>query len=91
MFETQYAEDLESGFTSDIESKYKKMYEDDINPFAAFSKKVVELAQCLGELVILVAFTSAFCNQNVKLSCSCFTSSRMLIVELDAILHTFSL
>lgn len=75
MFETQYAEDLESGFTSDIESKYKKMYEDDINPFAAFSKKVVELAQCLGELVILVAFTSAFCNQNVKLSCSCFTSS----------------
>ncbi|KAH9778597.1 protein CASP [Citrus sinensis] len=62
----KYAEDLESGFTSDIESKYKKMYEDDINPFAAFSKKVVELAQCLGELVILVAFTSAFCNQNVK-------------------------
>ncbi|KAH9778606.1 protein CASP [Citrus sinensis] len=62
----EYAEDLESGFTSDIESKYKKMYEDDINPFAAFSKKVVELAQCLGELVILVAFTSAFCNQNVK-------------------------
>ncbi|KAH9722630.1 protein CASP [Citrus sinensis] len=35
----EYAEDLESGFTSDIESKYKKMYEDDINPFAAFSKK----------------------------------------------------
>ncbi|KAH9778595.1 protein CASP [Citrus sinensis] len=58
----KYAEDLESGFTSDIESKYKKMYEDDINPFAAFSKKVVELAQCLGELVILVAFTSAFCT-----------------------------
>ncbi|KAH9778605.1 protein CASP [Citrus sinensis] len=58
----EYAEDLESGFTSDIESKYKKMYEDDINPFAAFSKKVVELAQCLGELVILVAFTSAFCT-----------------------------
>ncbi|KAJ4713356.1 putative Protein CASP [Melia azedarach] len=35
----KYAEDLESGFTSDIESKYKKIYEDDINPFAAFSKK----------------------------------------------------
>ncbi|KAM3751074.1 hypothetical protein ACB098_04G081400 [Castanea mollissima] len=33
------AEDLESGFTSDVESKYKKIYEDDINPFAAFSKK----------------------------------------------------
>ncbi|KAL8141852.1 hypothetical protein V2J09_014884 [Rumex salicifolius] len=33
------AEDLESGFSSDVESKYKKMYEDDINPFAAFSKK----------------------------------------------------
>uniref|UniRef100_A0A7N0VFN7 Protein CASP n=1 Tax=Kalanchoe fedtschenkoi TaxID=63787 RepID=A0A7N0VFN7_KALFE len=32
--------DLESGgFTSDVESKYKKIYEDDINPFAAFSKK----------------------------------------------------
>ncbi|CAM8924109.1 unnamed protein product [Rhodiola kirilowii] len=31
--------DLESGFTSDVESKYKKIYEDDINPFSAFSKK----------------------------------------------------
>lgn len=39
----QQAEDLESGFTSDVESKYKKIYEDDINPFAAFSKKVVIL------------------------------------------------
>ncbi|EOY20969.1 CCAAT-displacement protein alternatively spliced product isoform 3 [Theobroma cacao] len=38
----KYAEDLESGFTSDVESKYKKIYEDDINPFAAFSKKVGE-------------------------------------------------
>ncbi|KAL0908925.1 hypothetical protein M5K25_023439 [Dendrobium thyrsiflorum] len=35
----KYAEDIESGFSSDVESKYKKMYEDDINPFAAFSKK----------------------------------------------------
>jgi homeobox protein cut-like len=35
----QYAEDIESG-SSDVETKYKKMYEDDINPFAAFSKKV---------------------------------------------------
>ncbi|XWS60991.1 hypothetical protein CRYUN_Cryun07bG0087000 [Craigia yunnanensis] len=35
----KYAEDLESGFTSDVESKYKKIYEDDINPFAAFSKR----------------------------------------------------
>ncbi|XP_047337711.1 protein CASP [Impatiens glandulifera] len=33
------AEDLESGFHSDVESKYRKIYEDDINPFAAFSKK----------------------------------------------------
>ncbi|KAL4573743.1 hypothetical protein LXL04_020560 [Taraxacum kok-saghyz] len=33
------AEDLETGFGSDVESKYKKIYEDDINPFAAFSKK----------------------------------------------------
>lgn len=37
---SQYAEDLEGGFSSDVESKYKKIYEDDINPFAAFSKKV---------------------------------------------------
>ncbi|KAG1330549.1 putative protein CASP [Cocos nucifera] len=36
----KYAEDIESGFSSDVESKYKKMYEDDINPFAAFSKKL---------------------------------------------------
>ncbi|KAH6828903.1 CCAAT-displacement protein alternatively spliced product [Perilla frutescens var. hirtella] len=35
----KYAEDVESGFGSDVESKYKKIYEDDINPFAAFSKK----------------------------------------------------
>lgn len=46
----QQAEDLESGFSSDVESKYKKIYEDDINPFAAFSKKVW---QCLlsGEIL----------------------------------------
>lgn len=36
----QHAEDLESGSMSDVESKYKKIYEDDINPFAAFSRKV---------------------------------------------------
>ncbi|KAK8627873.1 hypothetical protein V6N13_135470 [Hibiscus sabdariffa] len=35
----KYTEDLEGGFSSDVESKYKKIYEDDINPFAAFSKK----------------------------------------------------
>ncbi|KAK9075592.1 hypothetical protein SSX86_003918 [Deinandra increscens subsp. villosa] len=35
----QSVEDLESGFSSDVESKYKKIYEEDINPFAAFSKK----------------------------------------------------
>ncbi|KAK4397601.1 protein CASP [Sesamum angolense] len=35
----KYSEDLESGLSSDVESKYKKIYEDDINPFAAFSKK----------------------------------------------------
>lgn len=39
----QHAEDLEGGFTSDVESKYKKIYEDDINPFAAFSRKVAIL------------------------------------------------
>lgn len=36
----QRGEDLESGMGGDVESKYKKMYEDDINPFTAFSKKV---------------------------------------------------
>ncbi|CAN1241748.1 Protein CASP [Linum perenne] len=35
----KHAEDVESGFSSDVESKYKKIYEDDMNPFAAFSKK----------------------------------------------------
>ncbi|KAI3976207.1 hypothetical protein MKX01_019153 [Papaver californicum] len=35
----KHSEDLESGFSSDFESKYKKIYEDDINPFAAFSRK----------------------------------------------------
>ncbi|KAG8483109.1 hypothetical protein CXB51_022069 [Gossypium anomalum] len=44
----KYAEDLESGFTSDVESKYKKIYEDDINPFAAFSKKVGEGSKIQG-------------------------------------------
>ena len=43
MITFQYKEDLESGFTSDVESRYKKIYEDDINPFAAFSKKVGKL------------------------------------------------
>jgi len=37
----QRGEDLELGMGGDVESKYKKMYEDDINPFTAFSKKVV--------------------------------------------------
>ncbi|KAG6546451.1 hypothetical protein Mapa_011999 [Marchantia paleacea] len=35
-------EDLESGVGVDIESKYKKMYEEDINPFTQFSKKEKE-------------------------------------------------
>ena len=43
MITFQYSEDLESGFTSGVESKYKKIYEDDINPFAAFSKKVSKI------------------------------------------------
>ncbi|KAK4375535.1 hypothetical protein RND71_006212 [Anisodus tanguticus] len=43
----KYVEDLESGVSSDVESKYKKMYEDDINPFAAFSKKVPALLRNL--------------------------------------------
>lgn len=32
-------EDLEAGFGSDVETKYRKIYEEDINPFTAFSKK----------------------------------------------------
>jgi len=46
VFQSQYVEDLESGFSSDVESKYKKIYEDDINPFAAFSKKVKNKTFC---------------------------------------------
>lgn len=41
---SQHVDDLESGFSSDVESKYKKIYEDDINPFAAFSKKVYKFS-----------------------------------------------
>lgn len=37
----QRAEDLEAGFSSDVETKYRKIYEEDINPFTAFSKKVM--------------------------------------------------
>lgn len=44
---SQNSEDLESGFSSDVESKYKKIYEDDINPFAAFSKKVSIFLCCI--------------------------------------------
>lgn len=36
------AEDLEAGFSSDVETKYRKIYEEDINPFTAFSKKEKE-------------------------------------------------
>ncbi|KAI5082808.1 hypothetical protein GOP47_0002551 [Adiantum capillus-veneris] len=35
-------EDLEAGFSSDVETKYRKIYEEDINPFTAFSKKEKE-------------------------------------------------
>lgn len=35
-------EDLEAGFSSDLETKYRKIYEEDINPFTAFSKKEKE-------------------------------------------------
>eukprot|EP00249_Psilotum_nudum_P010732 c22726_g1_i1 orf=256-2385(+) len=35
-------DDLEAGFGSDVETKYKKIYEDDINPFTAFSRKEKE-------------------------------------------------
>jgi hypothetical protein len=47
----QHREDLESGTGADVENKYKKIYEDDINPFTAFSKKVAVLLFCC--LVIL--------------------------------------
>eukprot|EP00850_Spirogloea_muscicola_P003500 SM000014S00288 [mRNA] locus=s14:408159:413617:- [translate_table: standard] len=32
-------DDLETGSISDVEMKYKKLYEEDINPFAAFSRR----------------------------------------------------
>lgn len=35
-------DDVETGFGSDVETKYKKIYEEDINPFTAFSKKEKE-------------------------------------------------
>ncbi|CAM6089630.1 unnamed protein product [Calypogeia fissa] len=35
-------EDVEAGVSGDFESKYKKIYEDDINPFTQFSKKEKE-------------------------------------------------
>lgn len=35
-------DDLEAGFGSDVETKYRKIYEEDINPFTAFSKKEKE-------------------------------------------------
>eukprot|EP01018_Ginkgo_biloba_P035793 Gb_08470 [translate_table: standard] len=52
------ADDVESGFGSDIESKYKKIYEDDINPFTAFSKKV--FVPCYPVTFILNDGTSKF-------------------------------
>ncbi|KAH7365061.1 hypothetical protein KP509_18G007100 [Ceratopteris richardii] len=36
------SEDPEAGFSSDVETKYRKLYEEDINPFTAFSKKEKE-------------------------------------------------
>ncbi|XP_057747224.1 protein CASP-like isoform X2 [Arachis stenosperma] len=47
----KYAEDLESGFTSDVESKYRKIYEDDINPFAAFSKRSCMLVRLENDIM----------------------------------------
>ena len=43
-FEAQREDDLESG-GSEVELRYKKIYEDTINPFAAFSNKVRTLYQ----------------------------------------------
>lgn len=59
----QHAEDLESGSMSDVESKYKKIYEDDINPFAAFSRKVFCSSNscCLVELQIVFIMFSRSC------------------------------
>lgn len=48
----QRGEDLESGTGGEVESRYKKMYEDDINPFTAFSKKVLFLSSMQGSLLI---------------------------------------
>ncbi|MCO5583113.1 hypothetical protein L7F22_037021 [Adiantum nelumboides] len=38
----KHSEDLEAGFGSDVETKYRKIYEEDMNPFTAFSKKEKE-------------------------------------------------
>lgn len=69
----QYAEDLESGFSSDVESKYKKIYEDDINPFAAFSKKVpqVSLSFLSFPLFIYLSLLVFGYHISVRSSCGC--------------------
>lgn len=54
----QRGEDLESGTGGEVESRYKKMYEDDINPFTAFSKKVLFL--------LIYASMSTYCKRLVS-------------------------
>nr|CAB3498471.1 unnamed protein product [Digitaria exilis] len=64
----KYAEDIESG-SSDVEAKYKKMYEDDINPFAAFSKKICpDICVLLQHWVASPGFYIAVQNVSFELS-----------------------
>lgn len=49
----QRGEDLESGTGGEVESRYKKMYEDDINPFTAFSKKVLFLSSSMQACLLI--------------------------------------
>ena len=48
--------DVESGQGWEVENKYKTMYEDSINPFAAFSTKVSDHRQHMG------AYTATRCD-----------------------------
>lgn len=58
----QRGEDLESGTGGEVESRYKKMYEDDINPFTAFSKKVLFLSSSLQACLLIARGLLVICS-----------------------------
>lgn len=57
----QRGEDLESGTGGEVESRYKKMYEDDINPFTAFSKKVLVLSSSMQACLLIARGLLVIC------------------------------